>query len=84
VETGATRQITLRLPEPLYQTIKCIAEQQQVSLNRLMQRSLEQMVGEAQVRELRAAYEVLGTDAEANDVQAFFAAQSEVVGHDPA
>jgi len=36
------------------------------------------------VRELRAAYEVLGSDAEANDVQAFFTAQSEMVGHDPA
>ena len=84
METVATRQITLRLPEPLYQNIKSIAEQQRVSLNRLMQRSLEQIVREAQVRELRAAYEVLGSDAEASNVQDFFAAQSEVVGHDPA
>ncbi len=49
-----------------------------------MEHTVDGTIGEAQVRELRAAYEVLGTDAEANDVQAFFAAQSEVVGHDPA
>jgi len=45
-----------------------------------MEHTADGTIGEAQVRELRAAYEVLGSDAEANDVQAFFAAQSEVVG----
>jgi|GEM_PF-5815821 hypothetical protein len=45
-----------------------------------MEHTVDGTIGEAQGRELRAAYEVLGTDAEANDVQPFFAAQSEVVG----
>ncbi len=80
----ATRQITLRLPEPLYQTAIRLARRQQLSVSRLARQSLERLVEEELAREMQMAYDALGADAQESDVEPFLAAQSEAVWHDPA
>jgi predicted transcriptional regulator len=75
----AARQITLRLPEPLYLRVKQLARKRHVSINRLAQQSLEALAEEALAEELRAAYDALGADEEENDVEIFLPAQLEVL-----
>jgi predicted transcriptional regulator len=73
------RQITLRLPEPLYHRVKQIAQKRRISINRLAQESLEALAEQALAEELRAAYDALGADEEENDVEFFLPAQLEVL-----
>ena len=82
--TNPARQITLRLPEPLYTQIKQLARKRRVSINQLAQESLEATAHEALMHEMRAAYEALASDTEETDVEAFLPAQSEAMGHDAA
>ena len=82
MSTAPTRQITLRLPEGLYQTVKRVAKQRRTSINRLAQEGLERLAQEQLAAHMRSAYDALGTDAEGNDVETFLAAQSEVVSRD--
>jgi predicted transcriptional regulator len=79
-----TRQITVRLPEALYQAVKQLAKRRHTSVNRLAQESLERLARKELAVHLRAAYDELGKDAEESDVEPFLPAQSEVVNHDPA
>ena len=83
MRTAPTRQITLRLPEALYHTIKRVAKQRRTSINRLAQEGLERLAQEEIAARMREAYEALSSDAE-EDVEIFLAAQSEVVARDPA
>jgi len=76
--------MTLRLPEPLYQTVKRVAKQRRTSINRLAQEGLERLAREALAAQLRAAYDALGAHLDESSVDTFFAAQAEVVGRDPA
>jgi predicted transcriptional regulator len=73
------RQITLRLPEPLYLRVKQLARKRHVSINRLAQESLETLAREALEEELRAAYDVLGSAGEETDVEFFLPAYREVL-----
>ena len=75
----SARQITLRVPEPLYHRVKQLAKKRRVSINRLAQESLEALAAEALAEELRAAYDALGADEEENDVEFFLPAQLEVL-----
>jgi hypothetical protein len=84
MRTTTARQITLRLPEPLYQTVKRVAKQRRTSINRLAQEGLERLAQEELSVQMQAAYDELGAAVEENDVERFFSAQSEVVTHDPA
>jgi hypothetical protein len=43
----AARQITLRLPEPLYQQVRQLARKRRTSVNRLAQQGLEALTREA-------------------------------------
>lgn len=73
------RQITLRVPEPLYQQVRELARKRRTSVNRLAQQSLEALAREALEEELRAAYDALGSDAEETDVELFLPAFREVL-----
>ena len=75
----AARQITLRLPEPLYQQVREIARKRRTSVNRLAQQGLEALAREALEEELRAAYDALGTAGEEVDVEFFLPAYREVL-----
>lgn len=77
------RQITLRLPEPLYLQARQLAQTRRVSINKLAQEGLETLAQQALVREMRAAYEVLATEPEETNVAIYLAAQREVVTRDP-
>jgi hypothetical protein len=81
---ATSRQITLRLPESLYDQVRQIARKRRVSINRLAQESLESLAREALAEEMRAAYDALASDPEATDVEPFFEAQREVVTREPA
>lgn len=82
--TSGVRQITLRLPDPLYETVKRVAKRTHKSINQLAQEGLERLVQEELAAQMKAAYEALGAEAEDNDVEPFFSAQSEVVLRDGA
>ena len=77
-----TRQITLRLPESLYQTMKRLSKERRISINRLAQESIEKIAKEQLEKQMRDAYEELGKDLMENDVEIFFAAQREVIMKD--
>jgi hypothetical protein len=72
------RQITLRLPEPLYQQVRELARKRRTSVNRLAQQGLEALAREALEEELKAAYDSLGADGEETDVEYFLPAYREV------
>ncbi len=74
---SSARQVTLRLPEPLYQSVKRVAKERRTSINRLAQEQLEHLAKQETQDRLTAAYEALAGDEETN-VTAFFTAQSEV------
>ena len=80
---NSMRQITLRLPEPLYLQARQLAQTRRVSINRLAQEGLETLAQQALVREMKAAYEVLAADSEETNVAIYLAAQREVVTRDP-
>lgn len=75
-------QITLRLPEPLYQAVKQVATKRRTSINRLAKEGLERLTQEELAVRLRAAYDALGADP-SSEVEIFLPAQSEVVVRDP-
>jgi predicted transcriptional regulator len=72
-------QITLRLPEPLYQQVRELARKRRTSVNRLAQQSLEALAREALEEELRAAYDALGAAGEETGVEFFLPAYREVL-----
>ncbi|NCO35031.1 MAG: hypothetical protein AUJ92_07660 [Armatimonadetes bacterium CG2_30_59_28] len=84
MNVAVARQITLRLPEPLYQTVKHVAKRRHTSINRLAQEGLERLAEEELADRMRAAYDELGAHPDECDVEIFFAAQSEVVTREPA
>ena len=84
MKTAPTRQITLRLPEALYQTVKRVAKRRRTSINHLAQEGLERVAQDELAVRMRVAYAELAADDEENDVETFLAAQSEVVNRDPA
>ena len=67
MEVTPTRQVTLRLPDALYQTVKQLAQE-----------SLEKLTQEHLAARMRAAYEELGANVE-SDVEMFFEAQCETI-----
>ena len=82
MKTAPARQITLRLPEPLYLTVKRLAKRRRTSINQLAQEGLGRLAQEELAAQLRAAYEELGAEAEESDVERFLPAQREVVNHE--
>ncbi len=79
MKESETRQITLRLPESLYQTMKRLSKERRVSVNRLAQESMEKIAKEQLANQMRSAYQDLSEDPSENDVDIFAAAQIEVL-----
>ena len=73
---------TVRLPAGLYQAGSEIARRRQMSLNRLMQESLEATVKADERRQLYEAFGRVRRDAEAADVEFAVDAQVEALEHD--
>jgi len=71
------RQITLRLPEPLYLQVRQLACKRRVSINRLAQEGLETVTQDALAREVKAAYSALAMSPAESDVEAYLPAQRE-------
>lgn len=84
MSTATARQVTLRLPDPLYRAAKEVAERRRTSINRLAREGLERVTRDDLAAQMRAAYDALGADAEGADVAPYLAAQSEVVLREPA
>lgn len=79
----ATKALTLRLPPPLYESSHQIAQERHISLNALIQESLQATVRAEQQRRLYADFTALGEDTEGSTVEYAIAAQHEVVSSDP-
>ncbi len=74
-----TQSLTVRLQPELYTAATHLARKRSLSLNALVQQSLAAWIKSEEDRELYEAFEELGKDKEACDVEYAFAAQSEVV-----
>lgn len=74
-----TKQIPLRISEPLFQAVKNLAKQKGVSMNQFVQESLERTIQENLAQQMKAAYELLGQDLDESTVEPFLKAQSEAV-----
>ena len=75
----AHRQLTIRIPEGLYDRASRIAHARGTSLNQLAVAGLDEIASQEKTRRLRMAYESLSADGSANDVEHFLAAQAEVI-----
>jgi hypothetical protein len=75
----AHRQLTIRIPEGLYDRAAKIARKRGTSLNQLAIAGLDEIASQEKARRLRMAYESLSADASANDVEPCLAAQAEVI-----
>ena len=79
-----TKAMTLRLPPDLYQTGQQIAQQRHMSLNALIQESLQALIRVEQQRRLFDDFTLLGEDMEGSNMDYAFAAQREVIMSDEA
>ncbi|MEW6367349.1 MAG: hypothetical protein AB1714_22175 [Acidobacteriota bacterium] len=75
-------QLTLRLPERLFQSVKRLARRHRTSVNRLAQQGLRRIIEDELARKMSDAYEALGRSKHESDVNAYFKAQAEVVNRD--
>jgi len=75
------KAVTVRLPEHLYNRGAVTAKRKNLSLNRLLQESLEAAIKAEEDRELYEAFGLVGRE-EDNDVEYAFEAQREVVLRD--
>ncbi len=78
------KTLTVRLPEDLYRNTAEVARKRGVSLNRLVQESLAQIIRDAHAAELYDAFSLVGEDAEETNVEFALQAQWEVVTDEPA
>jgi hypothetical protein len=81
-KTKGERQVTVRIPEPLFEEITRVAKKRRTSFNKLAQEGLQRIAEADLERDMRDAYALLATDAESS-VETFWSAQSEVVLSDP-
>jgi hypothetical protein len=74
-----TKTMTVRLPERIYADSSRLAHRRQVSLNHLIQESLEHELKREDDQHLYDAFTQLGEDAEEYNVEYAIAAQREVI-----
>ena len=73
------RTLTLRIPPDVYESSRRIAEKRSISLNTLIQQSLEDMIRAEEDRASYDAYTLLGQDAQECNVEYAIHAQAEVM-----
>jgi len=71
--------LTIRLPEPLYQAARRLAESRGVSVNRLVQEAIAELSRHSTSERLSAAYDILAEDRETYDVEKLLAVQAEAL-----
>jgi len=76
--TTLAKILTVRLDPNLYEAATRLSKKRRLSLNALLQESLQRLLKEAEDRELYEAAELLGQSPDECDVEYAFAAQSEV------
>ena len=76
--TTLVKTLTVRLDPDLYEAAARLSKKRRLSLNALLQESLQRLLKEAEDRELYEAAELLGEFPDDCDVDYAFAAQSEV------
>ena len=76
------RALTLRIPPNVYESSRLIANRRSVSLNALIQQSLEDMIRADEEQASYDAYTLLGQDAQECDVEYAIYAQAEVMLRD--
>ena len=76
------KPMTVRLPLPIYRAGRELAKRRRMSLNQLVQESLQATIKAGEERQLYHEFTLLGQDAEECTVDFAFAAQREVVMQD--
>ena len=77
-----TKALTIRLPLELHQACQKVAQQRQISLNALIQESLNVIMKSEEYTRLHEAFGQLGADSEESDVEFAAHSQWEVVRRD--
>lgn len=76
------KSLTVRLRPTLYEAATSLAKRRRLSLNALIQESLEEILRIEEEREMYEAATLLGEDPDECDVEYAFAAQAEVALRD--
>ncbi len=76
------KAMTIRLPQALYRAGREMAKRRRVSLNRLVQESLQATIKTEEEQRLYDAFTLVGQDAEESSVEYAVAAQLEVLEKD--
>ena len=77
-DTGS-RSLTVRISPNVYESSRIIARKRQISLNALIQQSLEALIWAEEEQASDDAYTLLGQNAEECDVEYAIYAQAEVM-----
>ena len=79
---ATVKQFTVRLPGDLYARSVRMAKRHRLSLNELARRGLQQLTAQEANAELKAGFDLLGTDREESNVEHFLPAFEEVIRDD--
>jgi hypothetical protein len=76
------KTITIKLPPKLYSSASKLAQRRKVSLNRLVQESLELLRKSEDSKDFYDSFTLIGNDREESNVSFAAAAQAEVALHE--
>lgn len=71
--------LTVRLPDPVYQAARNMANRLGISMNRLVQEAIAEKAAASMSERLKEAYELLAASPESSDVEGLFAIQAEAL-----
>jgi predicted DNA-binding ribbon-helix-helix protein len=71
--------LTVRLPDPVYQAARNMAERRGISINRLVQEAIAEKAKTSLEERLSRAYDMLAEDSAETDVEHAFAIQAEAL-----
>ena len=73
------RVLTIRLPDPVYQAARNMADRRGISINRLVQEAIAEKTERSVEQGLSRVYDLLAVDPAAADVESSFAVQAEAL-----
>ena len=71
--------LTVRLPDPVYQAARNMADRRGISINRLVQEAIAEKAEKSVEESLKRAYDLLAMDPAEADVENSFAIQAEAL-----
>jgi hypothetical protein len=71
--------LTIRLPEPVYQAARNMADRRGISINRLVQEAIAEKAEKTVEESLHRAYDMLAADQAEADIESSFAIQAEAL-----